>query len=130
MTRPIPLLSDYGMSSSRGFLPPEPPLRVLPDPYYAEWEAIVADLPSLVVTKKLRQAIDRLPVLSTDRLKTPAEWRRANVCLTFMLHAYVFGEKAPRGVRHINSFFCLFPEIELTSMDTKRGYLLHSWFHC
>lgn len=107
MVPPIPVLSDYEMTPSRGFLPPETPLKVLPDPYYAAWEATVADLQSLLVAKKLGQAIDRLPILSTDRLKTPAEWRRAGVCLTFMLQAYVWGETEPRAVRQTHLVFFL-----------------------
>jgi len=98
MLRPIPVLEDYGISPHHGFLPPEPPLDVIPDPYYAKWEAIVSNLQALLLSKRLRQTIDNLPVLSTSYLRTDAEWRRAYVVLVFMLHGYVWGGDKPAEV--------------------------------
>lgn len=91
----IPRLSDYDVSALHGFLPTEPPLEVLPDPYYAPWETVQRNLQSLILTKRLRSVVDRLPVLETDRLRTEAEWRRAYLVLGFMTHAYVWGGDSP-----------------------------------
>jgi indoleamine 2,3-dioxygenase len=96
MVQPILVLSDYDISTTHGFLPPETP--ALRSPYYAKWEAIVGDLHALLQAKKLRQTINHLPVLSTDYLETPTEWRRAYVCLVFMLNAYVWGQQNPEQV--------------------------------
>ena len=98
MIPPIPVLSDYGLSPEYGFLPPEQPLETLTDPYYAKWEAIILNLQPLLLSKRLRQTVNRLPVLSTSRLTTTPEWRRAYVCLAFMLHGYVWGGDKPAEV--------------------------------
>ncbi|EAQ88783.1 hypothetical protein CHGG_05402 [Chaetomium globosum CBS 148.51] len=90
-------LQDYAVTSN-GFLPEEPPLRRLPDPYYAPWESLVETLSISIAEQTLRQQIDRLPVLSTDRLTTEPEWRRACVVLAFLTHGYIWGgETASEG---------------------------------
>lgn len=95
MLPPIPVLSDYGISPEYGFLPPELPLERLPDPYYNKWEAIVANLQGLILSKRLRGVVDRLPVLSTAGLEHDSEWRRAYSLLCFMAHGYIWGGDSP-----------------------------------
>lgn len=98
MLPPVPSPLDYGISPDNGFLSPEPPLEVLPDPYYAKWEAIVGNLQPLLLSKRVRGIVNRLPVLSTEYLRTDAEWRRAYVVLVFILHGYVWGGDRPAEV--------------------------------
>ncbi|OJJ44356.1 hypothetical protein ASPZODRAFT_153814 [Penicilliopsis zonata CBS 506.65] len=98
MLPPIPVLADYGISPDHGFLPSELPLVALPDPYYAKWEAIVSNLQALLLSKRIRSTVDRLPVLSTSYLYNENEWRRAYVVLTFILHGYVWGGDRPEEV--------------------------------
>lgn len=95
MLPPIPDLADYGLSATRGFLPDTLPLTRLPDPYYNKWEAIVANLQALILSRRLRGVVDRLPVLSTIGLEDDAEWRRAYSLLGFMAHAYIWGGDSP-----------------------------------
>lgn len=95
MLPPIPVLGDYGISPTRGFLPEVLPLTRLPDPYYNKWEAIAANLQALILSKRLRGVIDRLPVLSTIGLEHDAEWRRAYSLLAFMAHSYIWGGDSP-----------------------------------
>ncbi|EAW09952.1 indoleamine 2,3-dioxygenase [Aspergillus clavatus NRRL 1] len=95
MLAPIPALVDYGISPEHGFLPSEPPLDALPDPYYAKWEWIVSNLQSLLHSGRIREAVDHMPILSTSYLHSEDEWRRAYVLLTFILHGYVWGGNAP-----------------------------------
>lgn len=95
MLPPIPALADYGISPTHGFLPDVLPLTRLPDPYYNKWEAIVANLQALVLSRRLRGVVDRLPVLSTIGLEHDAEWRRAYSLLGFMAHAYIWGGDSP-----------------------------------
>lgn len=95
MLPPIPDLADYGLSQTRGFLPDRLPLTRLPDPYYNKWEAIVANLQALILSRRLRGVVDRLPVLSTIGLEDDAEWRRAYSLLGFMAHGYVWGGDEP-----------------------------------
>lgn len=95
MLPPVPNLADYGLSPAYGFLPQTLPLTRLPDPYYNKWEAIVANLQALILSRRLRGVIDRLPVLSTVGLEHDSEWRRAYSLLGFMLHGYVWGGDEP-----------------------------------
>ncbi|ROW07641.1 hypothetical protein VPNG_06817 [Cytospora leucostoma] len=95
MFPPIPVLSKYGISPTHGFLPEVLPLTRLPDPYYNKWEAIAANLQALILSRRLRGVIDRLPVLSTIGLEHDAEWRRAYSLLVFMAHGYIWGGDSP-----------------------------------
>ncbi|KAI1404257.1 Indoleamine 2,3-dioxygenase [Hypoxylon fuscum] len=95
MRPPIPVLSDYGISPNHGFLPDVLPLTRLPDPYYNKWESVGANLQNLILSKRLRGVIDRLPVLSTIGLEHDAEWRRAYMLLTFFAHGYIWGGDTP-----------------------------------
>ncbi|EED19669.1 Indoleamine 2,3-dioxygenase subfamily [Talaromyces stipitatus ATCC 10500] len=98
MLAPIPVLSDYDIDPQRGFLPPELPLTSLPDPYYAKWETVIDKVQALILSGRIRSTVQRLPVLSTAYLHTEAEWQRAYVVLTFMLHAYVWGGDVPEEI--------------------------------
>lgn len=98
MIPPIPILGDYGISPEYGFLPTELPLERLPDPYYNKWEAIVANLQGLILTRRLRGVVDRLPILSTAGLEHDSEWRRAYSLLCFMAHGYIWGGDSPSEV--------------------------------
>ncbi|KAK7418155.1 hypothetical protein QQX98_004130 [Neonectria punicea] len=83
--------------SRNAFLPEDSPLKVLPDAYYEPWELVVQHLPSLVESG-IRRAVDQLPILSTGRLQSEPEWRRAYVILAFMTHAYVWGGEKPEEI--------------------------------
>lgn len=98
MNPPIPRLEDYSISATTGFLPDVPPLAALRDPYYTPWETAVSNLQSLLLSRKIRHVIDRLPVLSTARLETDSEWRRAYVILSFLSHSYVWGDRTPSEI--------------------------------
>jgi indoleamine 2,3-dioxygenase len=95
MIPPLPNLADYQISVDNGFLPADSPLDRLPDPYYGPWEDVATNLRNLLVSKEIRKVVDELPLLSTSRLQTEAEWRRAYVVLGFMTNSYIWGlEKA------------------------------------
>lgn len=98
MLPPVPDLADYGISPSHGFLPSEVPLEILPDPYYTKWEWTVLNMQSLLLSRRIREVVDRMPTLSTVYLATENEWRRAYVVLGFILHGYVWGGNKPAEV--------------------------------
>ncbi|KAH8734308.1 Indoleamine 2,3-dioxygenase [Ilyonectria robusta] len=86
--------------SRNAFLPEDSPLKHLPNAYYEPWELIAHNLPSLVKAGEtgIRRAVAQLPILSTDRLQSEPEWRRAYMILAFMTHAYVWGGEKPEQI--------------------------------
>lgn len=96
MLPPLPDLADYDISPVHGFLPDEEPLEMLSNPYYIKWEAIVSKMQPLLLSRRLHEVIDSLPVLSARHFHTEREWRRAYVVLVFMLHGYVWGGNQPQ----------------------------------
>jgi hypothetical protein len=94
----LPRLIDYDISPQNGFLPSITPLETLPDSYYEPWETVVRNFQSLILSKRLRQVVNALPVLSTDLLLNEAEWQRAHSILAFIAHAYVWGGDTPCDV--------------------------------
>lgn len=86
------LLQEYSITRN-GFLPEREPLRRLTNPYYTPWESLLEDLPSLIKERTIRDAVDHLQILSTSKLHTEEEWRRAYVVLSFLTHAYIWGDK-------------------------------------
>ena len=98
MLPPLPKLEDYQISERYGFLPDDSPLQVLPDPYYTHWEAIISNLQAFILSGRLRTTVQKLPILSTSRLRSIPEWRRAYVILAFITHGYIWGGEAPADV--------------------------------
>lgn len=88
-------LEEYEVHPERGFLPAEDPLPYLEDPYYAPWEQIAADLPKLLVARTLRSVVEGMPRLTTERLQTEREARRAMLLLSYIGHGYVWNGDAP-----------------------------------
>ncbi|CAR28849.1 hypothetical protein ZYGR_0U02070 [Zygosaccharomyces rouxii] len=90
---PLPTLAEYGFSENTGFLPKDLPATSLSDAYYGKWEAIANNLPSLILTRKIRNVVDRLPILDVkpSLLSNIRELRRAYSVLCFIANAYVWG---------------------------------------
>ncbi|KAG9254791.1 Indoleamine 2,3-dioxygenase [Emericellopsis atlantica] len=80
------------------FLPAHSPCEVLSDNCYQPWEIIAQHLPQHIERGSIRRAVQDLPVLPTDRLRSLSEWRRAYVILAFMTHAYVWGGDQPEQI--------------------------------
>ncbi|KPI43551.1 Indoleamine 2,3-dioxygenase [Cyphellophora attinorum] len=90
MLPPIPRPEDYGVSPATGFLPSTLPLQCLPHQVYDRWERIVNNFQSLLLSKRLRTVIDKLPIIPAVHLETEAEWRRAYVVLVFLANGYIW----------------------------------------
>ncbi|KAI9170765.1 indoleamine 2,3-dioxygenase pyrrole 2,3-dioxygenase [Paramyrothecium foliicola] len=95
--RPSADLKKFAVTKN-AFLPAESPSTQLSDPYYEPWELVAQHLSQLIESDGVREAIDRLPVLSTDKLRNEAEWRRAYMMLAFATHAYVWGGDKPAEI--------------------------------
>lgn len=93
-------LSKFNVTRN-AFLPATSPPKCLSDSYYEPWELIAQHLPALIESNRIRDSVDQLPVLSTDRLACEAEYRRAYVILAFMAHAYIWGGDKPEQVRFL-----------------------------
>ncbi|MGK5638238.1 hypothetical protein ACSNOK_07980 [Streptomyces sp. URMC 126] len=84
----------------RGFLPSgvssRPRTRSSGSPSAFEaWEELTAELPRLLCAGRLRRAIHDLPLLDATQLEGAAKHDRAMLLLSYLGHAYVFGEKNP-----------------------------------
>ena len=127
---PIPKPEDYDVSTQNGFLPTAPPLERLADPYYEPWEYIMRNLQGLILSKRLREVVEKLPVLSTDRLADEAQWRRAYSALAFIAHAYIWGgdkpcERVPAPVTIPFMETCR--HLQLPPVATYAGLVLWNW---
>ncbi|KAI1366675.1 Indoleamine 2,3-dioxygenase [Xylaria arbuscula] len=88
----------HSLISTNGFLPVKEPLLRLPDLYYQQWESIMDELPTLIKRKSVRNRIDGLDILQTNRLNTESEWQRAYVILCFLSHSYIWGGDVPSEI--------------------------------
>ncbi len=88
-------LASYEVDEARGFLPPWDPLRYLPSAL-SVWDEVAYALPKLLVSGRIRTFIARIPLLDPEpHLETDAQWRRAMQALSYIAHAYVWGEPTP-----------------------------------
>ncbi|KAM0689241.1 hypothetical protein Q7P36_011318 [Cladosporium allicinum] len=130
MVAQIPHLADFDVSVENGFLPTQPPLDNLPDEYYKPWEDVVKNLQGLILSKRLREVVEKLPVLSTDRLQDAQQWRRAYSILGFITHAYIWGgnkpaERIPPSITI--PFLETCDQLELPPVATYAGLVLWNW---
>jgi indoleamine 2,3-dioxygenase len=83
-------LAQYGVQHDRGFLPAQDPLVDVPTSLKG-WHEIATELPKLLVANKLSKAVEAMPLVSIDGLRTEAELERAMLAFSFVGHAYVWG---------------------------------------
>ena len=76
-TRPrVAKLSEYAIDAERGFVPGEDPVDALPV-YYEPWERLGRNIAALIMTGRLPRAVEAMPVLTPDRLRSAGEQDRA-----------------------------------------------------
>ena len=94
------LLRTFMVDPDTGFLPSQEPLSRLPYARYHVWEDIANDLPKLLGARlgQARGPLKRMPVISTSKLNSEPELRRAHLLLSIMAHAYVWGGIEPMDV--------------------------------
>ncbi|OTA05571.1 putative indoleamine 2,3-dioxygenase [Trichoderma parareesei] len=118
--------------SRNAFLPEENLPKMLSDSYYEPWELVAHNLPELIEAGRIRDAIRQLPMLSTDRLQSEAEWRRAYVILSFFANAYIWGGDIPEQILPPTltvPFLRVSAHLELPPTLTYAGANLWN-FHC
>lgn len=87
-------LSAYAVDTERGFVPASDPLAHLPK-RYAPWERLANNVPVLVMTGRLRAAVDSLSPLPADDLTTSTELERAMLVLSVLGSAYMWAGRQP-----------------------------------
>jgi indoleamine 2,3-dioxygenase len=92
----------FDVDPERGFLPAVDPLAHLPRAL-APWDELGRQLPKLLVSDRLRSALDQLPLLDAAGLRSQRQVRRAMMLLSYFAHAYVWGgsrpaDRIPRGI--------------------------------
>ena len=87
-------LARFEVHPERGFLPASDPPEQLPEAYRA-WDQIGAELPKLLGAGVVRAAVDALPELDPLGLEAGDQRRRAMLLLSYLGHAYVWGEGTP-----------------------------------
>ncbi|KZZ89630.1 indoleamine 2,3-dioxygenase pyrrole 2,3-dioxygenase [Moelleriella libera RCEF 2490] len=94
---PLVDLNKFAVTQN-AFLPANSPPKCLADPYYEPWELIAQHLPALIQSNRIRDSVRQLPLLTTGRLRSEPEWRRAYVILAFLTHAFVWGGEVPQQI--------------------------------
>ncbi len=119
------------ISLTHGFLPSTPPLQSLPS-NFAAWESVAAKLPKLLVSHQCRQEIEALPSsFPLELLQTSAQNERAMMILSYIGHAYVWGEKpvANRLPANIAKAWCSVAQrLKRPPVLSYASYALHNWY--
>lgn len=126
----IPKPEDFDVSPENGFLAAAAPLESLTDPYYAPWEYVIKNLQGLMLSKRLREVIDKMPLLSTESLSGEPQWRRAYSLLAFITHAYIWAGGKPKEWVPPSiaiPFRAICDHLELPLVATYAGLVLWNW---
>jgi indoleamine 2,3-dioxygenase len=89
-----PFITASGLDYTRGFLPVQDPLRQLPGVFDA-WESVALGLPKLLASDQVRRTIAQLPPFPIEAINEGRERERAMILLSYLGHAYVWGEARP-----------------------------------
>jgi indoleamine 2,3-dioxygenase len=89
-----PVITASELDHTRGFLPLQDPLMQLPMAFDA-WEGVAMGLPKLLASDQVRRTIAQLPPFPIKSINDGRERERAMVLLSYLGHAYVWGEGRP-----------------------------------
>lgn len=119
------------ISLTHGFLPSETPLKTLPSDF-SPWEQVAAKLPKLLVSNQCRQEIAALPAnFPLEQLQTSAQIERAMMLLSYIGHAYVWGEKpvVNQLPANIATPWCAVAQrLKRPPVLSYASYALHNWY--
>lgn len=128
MKRP-PKSAESQVDPVRGFLPAKDPLARLPAEF-REWERLAYGLPKLLATTRIRSELEVLPKFPLARLKTEAKLERAMMILSYLGHAYVWGEAVaadhlPAGLAV--PWHAVAQKVGRPPVLSYPSYALHNW---
>lgn len=115
---------------TRGFLPTIDPLKQLPKAF-VEWEWLVTHLPKYMMSTQLRDKVLALPDFPLDQLSSESEYERAMMLLSFLGHAFVFGEKpVAQSIPSViaKPWCALATHLKRQPVLSYASYALHNWF--
>ena len=123
-------LTDFGISQTRGFLPDQDPLLLLPSKFLP-LDELASMLPKLLMTTKTRHVIESLPFLPTFELTEKAQIERAMMNYSFIGHSYAFCD--PKNVASelpdtiAQPWFALSEQLGRPPVLSYASYALHNW---
>lgn len=123
-------LPAYEIDPVRGFLPSEDPLTQLP-PAFIAWEEISAQVPALLTAGKIRQVLDKMPILDPVALENKRQLYRAFLLLSVMANAYIMGETEQASILPRNIAMALWyvaEKVGLPPVFTYFSMMLYNWF--
>ena len=115
-------LADFDVDPITGFLPNPDPLTQLP-PYFAAWDALGTQLPTLLLARKARTHLAAMPLLDIARLEGKLQLERAMLLLTTFANAYVWGE--PEAATHIPSNLAV-PLCRISELVGRKPIISHA----
>ncbi|MCS7298072.1 MAG: hypothetical protein RMK19_01150 [Bacteroidia bacterium] len=124
-------LNSYEIEAERGFLPYPDPIAELPSAL-GVWDEYAFDLPKLLVSGRIRHFLRAMPLLDpTPYLETPAQWRRAMQALSYLGHAWVWGESIPSDTLPANialPWYVVAQRLGRPPVLSYASYALDNWY--
>ena len=125
----VAALGEYAIDDERGFVPGEDPIDALP-PFYEPWERLGRNIAALIMTGRMRPAVEAMPVLTPDRLRSAVEQERAMLLLCCLANAYVWGAEA-----HVDTLpapvaqplHTLAQDLDRAPIIAHASIVLHNW---
>src|SRR5438067_4081858 len=122
-------LLAFDISPDGGCLPASDPLRNLSRGFEA-WEDVARQLPKLLMSDQTRAIVDAMPKVDASPLKTAAEIERAMMLLSYIGHAYVWGDA--KAAERIPATLAVPWHSIATKLDrppvlSYPSYALHNW---
>lgn len=112
-----------------GFLPLKDPLTALPAPFSA-WEHAAQSLPKMLLSDRLRILLEALPPFPVELLTSQREFERAMLILSFIGHAYVWGNEKPTNklpTRLALPWYQISQHLGRPPVLSYASYALHNW---
>lgn len=128
-TNLIGKLKNYSIDPVRGFLPAKDPLQRLPQPF-ADLDQIGAQLPKLLVAGQVKTAVSRLKLSNISILTKAEQLERAMMLLSFIGHAYVWGDLTPPANLPANlavPWHAVASRLGRPPVLSYASYALHNW---
>lgn len=124
-------LSGYEIDTERGFLPPWDPVRELPQAL-SPWDEYAYALPKLLVSGRVRHFLRQIPLLDpAPHLETDGQWRRAMQALSYLGHAWVWGESTPSDTLPANialPWYAVAQRLGRPPVLSYASYALDNWY--